>query len=298
MKRKNTLKGFLTLFGSMMLYAFSGVVVVGLSQAFGSIGQVTFRALAALILTIVFLLIGGFRYKFSKNYEKKWLIIDVFCRPIFNICFVYAVLSIGPTAALFYLFASKVITGGLIRIILGDKKPFEWFDYLSYGIVLVGLFIFTYPIGSVLSIGILLGCLSGSFEAVKSEAMSRIHAEQIDKPVVALYEFASLGVITAILVLITGQSFVVATITPIVWLVLLASAVIAVGSLLLELTGFGQYDPDLGNAVLASEMGFAGVINYLILGTLMSNTQIVGAALLILSLAVVGIASYFRNENK
>lgn len=298
--KRNSWKGFLSLFGSMLLYAFSGVVVVGLALAFGNIGQVTLRAIAALALTFVWLLAGGLRFKLKYNdlYDKKWLVVDIICRPIYNICFVYAALAIGPTAALFYLFASKVITGGLIKVIFGDRKKLSWPDYLSYMVVLVGLFVFTYPIGAALSVGVGIAMISGFFEAIKSEAMTTLDVKGPDKPVVALYEFASLGIITAILVLITGQSFVVAPITVAVWLVLGASAVVAVGALYLELTGFAEFDSDLGNAVLASEMGFAGVINYLILGTMMSVTQIVGAALLIASLVFVAIASYLRNKRQ
>lgn len=296
--KKNSMKGFLALFASMLLYAFSGVVVVGLSAAFGSVGQVTFRALAALVLTIIWLLVSGFRYKlkYSKEYDKKWLVVDILCRPIYNICFVYAVLAIGATAALFYLFASKVIVGGLIKVISGDKSKLEWSDYLSYALVLIGLYFFSYPIGGVLSIGVAIAMTSGLFEAIKSFAMSKLSVKQEDKSVVALYEFASLMIITAVVVLVVGQSFVVAPITTMVWLVLGASAIIAVGTLFLELTGFASFDPDLGNAVLASEMGFAGVINYFVLGENMNTTQIAGAALLIISLGLVGVASYMRNK--
>jgi|GEM_PF-6009437 len=296
--KKNSMKGFLALFASMLLYAFSGVVVVGLSVAFGSVGQVTFRALAALVLTIIWLLVSGFRYKlkYAKEYEKKWLVVDILCRPIYNICFVYAVLAIGATAALFYLFASKVIVGGLIKVISGDKSKLEWFDYLSYALVLIGLYFFSYPIGSVLSIGVAIAMTSGLFEAIKSFAMSKLSVKKEDRSVVALYEFASLMIITATVVLVVGQSFVVAPITTMVWLVLGASAIIAVGTLFLELTGFASFDPDLGNAVLASEMGFAGVINYFVLGENLITTQVVGAALLIFSLGLVGVASYMRNK--
>lgn len=294
---KNTWQGFLALFGSMLLYAFSGVVVVGLAAAFGNVGQVTFRALAALSLTIAWLFISGFKYRLARQnkYDLKWLFVDVVCRPIFNICFVYAALSIGPTAALFYLFASKVIFGGVIKLLVGKNKNLYWFDYLSYVAVIVGLFVFTYPVNLV-SVGVLIAMTSGLFEAVKSEAMSRLSIENADKPVVALYEFASLAVLTAIIVVLAGQSFVIAPVTLSVWLVLLLSAITAVGSLFLELTGFSSFDPDLGNAILASEMGFAGWINYVILGTEMTRLQMIGASMLVVSLVFVAIASYLRRK--
>lgn len=296
-EKKNSTQGFLALLGSMLLYASSGIVVVGLSAAFSNVGQVTFRALAALVLTLVWLLAVGFRYKLKhyEEYDMRWLAIDVVCRPIFNICFVYATLEIGPTAALFYLFASKVIFGGIIKSVLRDKKK-EWFDYLSYLVVILGLFVFTYPV-SFLNLGIVIAMTSGLFEAIKSEAMGRLSVKGDDRPVIALYEFVSLAVITAVIVLLTNQSFVTTTVTMNVWLVLGMSAVVAVGSLFLELTGFAAYDADLGNAILASEMGFAGLLNYLILGTVMSLTQIIGSGILVVSLMFVALASYLRNEN-
>lgn len=295
--KKNTWQGFLALFGSMLLYAFSGVVVVGLSVAFGNVGQVTFRALAALVLVLFWLVVTGFRYKLNhkNHYDLKWLIVDVVCRPIFNICFVYAALSIGPTAALFYLFASKVIFGGVIKLLIGNKKKLLWYDYLSYTVVIVGLFVFSYPV-SFVNTAIYIAMTSGFFEAVKSEAMGKLSVKNEDKPVVALYEFFSLAVITALIVMFVGQSFVVADMTLNIWFVLALSAVTAVGSLFLELTGFAKFDADLGNAILASEMGFAGWINYLVLGTEMTGLQMLGAGMLVVSLVFVAIASYLRSK--
>lgn len=299
MHKKNAWLGFFALFASMLLYAFSGVVVVGLAAAFGVFGQVTFRALAALILTIVWLVVTGARYKLSKKYETKWLWVDLLCRPIFNICFVYAVLAIGPTSALFYLFSSKVIVGGVIRALFGSNKPLTWTDYLSYALVIIGLIVYTFPITSTLSLGIAFALTSGTFEAIKSRAMEKLAVKDAkDKAVVSLYEFTSLALITGAIVILTGQAFVIAPITIAVWKVLAFSAVIAVGTLGLELTGFSNFDSDLGNAVLASEMGFAGLLNFLILGTLMTGFQIIGSALLVLSLATVALASYMRNKQK
>jgi len=297
MHKKNAWLGFFTLFGSMLLYAFSGVVVVGLATAFGIIGQVTFRALAALVLTIVWLAITGARYKLSKKYETKWLWVDLLCRPIYNVCFVYAVLAIGPTSALFYLFSSKVIVGGVIRVFFGGKKPLALPDYISYLMVFIGMLVYSFPITSALSLGIVFALSSGTFEAIKSRAMEKLSVtDSKDKAVFSLYEFTSLALITVVMVLFAGQSFMIASITWAVWKILGFSAVIAVGALGLELTGFANFDSDLGNAVLASEMGFAGLLNFLILGTEMTGFQIVGSALLVLSLATVALASYMRNK--
>lgn len=293
---KNTWQGFLALFGSMLLYAFSGVVVVGLAAAFGNVGQVTFRALAALSLTIIWLLVSGFRYRLSHHsYDLKWLLVDISCRPIFNICFVYAALAIGPTAALFYLFASKVVFGAVIKLLVGENKKLFWYDYFSYAVVVIGLFVFTYPVSS-LGVGVLVAMVSGLFEAVKSEAMAKLSVENIDKPVVALYEFVSLAILTVLTVLLVGQKFVVAPVTINIWFVLALSAVTSVGSLFLELTGFSSFDSDLGNAILASEMGFAGLINYVVLGTKMTNLEMIGAGMLVVSLVFVAVASYLRKK--
>lgn len=299
-QKRNTWKGFLALLGSMLLHAFSGVVVVGLAAAFGNVAQVSFRAFAAFILTLIWLLITGFRYKTANHYDTKWLLVDIVCRPIFNICFVYAVLDIGPTAALFYLFASKLISGAMIKVLFGNKgeKPVWPVDYLCYLVVLSGLFVFTFPINHALELGVLFAMTSGFFEAVKSEAMGKIKVKPVDKPVVALYEFVSMAIITTSVVLISGQHFVVAAVTPYVWLVLGMSAMIAVGGLTLELTGFAEFDQDLGNAVLASEMGVASILNYFVLGTGMSLTQIIGSMMLVASLAMIAVAAYRRKVTK
>lgn len=303
--KSNTWQGFVSLFGSMILYAFSGIVVVGLSSSFGNIGQVTFRALMALVLIVMWITITGLsfekgpRLRLSKKYDKKWLTVDIVSRSIFNVSFVYSVLAIGPTSALFYLFAAKVIVGGLIKYF--SRKPgdkFFWSDYLTYGVVITGLVIYSFPLATHMSFGILFALISGGFEALKSKAMNELSVTGIDRPVVALYEFSALAIITSVAVIISGQTFVVSAITSGVWLVLGGSALVAVGGLYLELVGFSKYDSDLGNSILASEMGFAGMLNYMFLGTMMSMTQIIGSSLLVFSLFFVAFASYLRNMRK
>jgi ABC-type antimicrobial peptide transport system permease subunit len=80
--------------------------------------------------------------------------------------------------------------------------------------------------------------------------------------------------------------------------VIVLSGLVAIGTLALDLYGFSKFDDDLGNVVQSSEMGFAGLLNYLILGTIMLSNQIWGAALLVISMAMAGYADYLRKKDK
>ena len=73
--------------------------------------------------------------------------------------------------------------------------------------------------------------------------------------------------------------------------VLALSTVVAVGCMWLDITAFTKEDTLAGNVIQSSEMGFAGVINYVWTKgeMVMSNWQISGAVIMILSLVAIGM---------
>lgn len=296
-KPNSTLGGLAALIGSTLIYAMSGVVVVGLLDTFGQIGQLVPRALIAGLFSFFWLILFSKGFKLSKTYHRGWLSVYMFFRPITNFLFILAVVAIGPTSAIFYLFAGRVLTGALIKAVTrywGSSG--RYWAFLSYSMVMVGLFVYTGQI--TFGVGMIWGLLTGAFEAVKMRAINQLELTDEDKPKLAIYDFGILATVAFIGVLIFQNGvFVLHPISPYVYFVLFLSGLVAIGTTILDMYGFVNFDDDLGNVVQSSELGFAGLLNYWILGTLMTTNQVVGMFVLMLSLVIAVIAESKRTKS-
>lgn len=332
-KKTNSFLGFSALSGSLMLYALSGVLVVGLNDYFTKVGQVSIRAFSSFVLMLlVYVSFNLFKYfkkkksfdlKLVGEYDKKWLFLEFMLRPFGQIAFAYATLSpvvvdgntqyFGPTSAIFYLFSSKVIFGALIKLALGDKngsRKFQWNDILSYIMVLFGMYLYqTNMQGFVsgVSLGVILSVVTGFIEAVKTKTMNALSVDHKDTILVSLYEFFAGGAIAMVIVFAFGLDFVQTTFTYNGLLVaMLGASLIGAGTLLLELVGFANFDADLGNIVLAAELAIAPLLNIQVkkmfpeffgdVSVELVPAQWWGVFLLVGSLVLVGCFSYFSRK--
>ncbi len=329
-KKNNNILGFSALSGSLMLYALSGVLVVGLNDYFTKVGQVSIRAASSFVLMLlVFVSIGLYNYfrkkkslelKLIGKYNKVWLFLEFVLRPFGQIAFAYATLSLihegssvlfGPTSAIFYLFSSKVIFGALIKLVLGDKKgerKFEWYDIVSYVMVLFGMYLYqTNKVDFVsgISLGVILSLLAGFIEAVKTKTMNMLSVEKEDRILISLYEFSAGAIIAMVIVFAFGLDFVQATFSYSgLFIALLFAAIVGVGTLLLELVGFANFDADLGNIVLAAELAIAPLLNIQVkkmfpgffgdISVDLVRDQWIGIFLLAGSLVLVALIPFFK----
>jgi len=116
--KKSAFFGFAALVTSMLLYSISGVMVTWLGITFTTGGQLLVRAVVALLVTLIWIVVSksGFTLE-KKKYNTKVLLVDIVTRPMFNFCFIMAVFGFEEaTFALLLLFTAKVLTGGLISI--------------------------------------------------------------------------------------------------------------------------------------------------------------------------------------
>ena len=313
-ERKNSVGGFGGLVFSMLFYSISGVMVTWLGIAFTTGGQLIVRAVVAVAISLIWILISKSGFHLPKGKYNSWsLALDILTRPMFNFCFIMAVFGFREaTFALLLLFTAKVLMGGLIANFF-NKVKLGWFDILCYLIALVGILVYNW--GGEFKIVFLWAVGSGILEAVKSEAMSKLNVEQKDKPIVSLYEF--LGVAVAGLVVmfmlnggefIKSGGFIDGFVNDTFWgvgktywgIALAATAVVA---LALELYGFSNFSPDLGNIILATELGVAGWINYKLLSTpeypiLFGYQQIIALTIFVVAAALVSKAESFRTKEK
>ena len=324
-KGKSAVKGYLSYFLSMLFYAFSGLIVVSLGQVIGNITQVFLRAVVSVLFALIVLFLvsqskkirrwlkigdkAGFVFtKEAKDntnrkglfgyYDAKWFWVLLSSRALSNVCFVYAALAINPTAALFYLFASRVLTGAVIKLIK-DRKM-NRFYFLSFLTVIVGMYLFSNPETLILSWGLFFAFAAGMLEALKQQGYRELDPPDEDTVLITLYEFCGTAVLALIMLPLFKNSLVAVTLMNInYWWILVFAGVTAAMTVLLDITGATNLkDPSLGNVIGATEMGFAALLNYLFIGTVMKQYEIVGSVVIVVALVFVALAKRKDNKDK
>lgn len=289
-------KGYIQFFASMIMYAFSGVVVVGLGTVFGDVGQLIVRGLCAALVVLLIMLFMNKPLKFHKTDYNWWLyLLDLLCRPLSTLFFVYAVFrfinansQFDANQALFYLFSFRVIASLVIDVVLGEKLT-KW-NWVGFGLVLVGLVVFSFP-WNVVMMGIVFAAGSGIVEAIQRKVWHKLSVDDEDKWLIGLTEFLSWFVIAALIFVVTHSTMNLAEFDLKTLGVLILGTLTAVGCMWLDITAFSQEDTVAGNVIQSSEMGFAGFINYVYSAgkVAMSNFQIGGALVMILALVAIGM---------
>lgn len=293
---KNSWKGYMQFFASMMMYAFSGVIVVGLGDVFGSVGQLVVRGVCAFFVVLAIMLVFHLPIRFHKTNYNWWLyFLDLLCRPFSTLFFVLAVFSFknvnsafDANQALFYLFSFRVIASLVIDLFLGIKTT-KW-NWVGLGLVLLGLVIFSFPWNIVL-MGVLFAALSGIVEAIQRKIWNKLKIDDNDRWMVGLTEHIAWFSVSLFIFVITGSSVNLQLFDMATFGVLVLGTVTTVGCMWLDITAFGQEDTLAGNVIQSSEMGFAGFINFVYSQgkILMNSYQITGAFVMILALVAIGM---------
>lgn len=310
-KSKSNLKGFFGLIIAMLLYSTSGVMVTWLGIAFPRGGQLIIRAVVAILFCLIWIAVTKSGFRLHRKYHKKYMLMDVFTRPIYNFCFIMAVFGFKEaTFALLLLFTAKVLTGGFIAVFV-NKIKLGWFDLTCYLLAVGGILLYNW--GESFEIVFLWAVVSGILEGIKSQAMAKLKIDDVDKPVVALYEFLMVALLGLVVVFAFDRGvfylkdglqlgFVTETFLGLgktIWGIILAlTAVVALAA---EFYSFPKFSQDFGNIILATELGVAGYINFKLLSTLedpilFGAQQQIALALFIVVGALVAIAESRRNK--
>lgn len=294
-------KGYTYFFLSMLLYAFSGVVVVGLKSVLGATGQLIFRGLYAFVIVLIVVLIRNIvlkkPIKFSKKYGWGYIALDLICRPISTLLFVFSVILFLDDAnkALFYLFSFRVIASFVIDTIMKQKQT-QW-NWFGMGLVLLGLAVFSFP-WDIVIFGILSAAGCGVVEACQRKVWQKLEIQPTDRFQIGMLEFLSWFIIAGSVYLITINSTNVLIskypmnldmFSMVTFGYLTLATIIAVGTMWLDIAAFSEEDTLAGNVIQSSEMGFAGFINFMWNGTKMIGSQVIGAIIMILALVVIGM---------
>lgn len=277
-----------------ILFSTSGWMVVWLKESFSPFGQLMVRAGVAFVVSYVWVLLVDKKLDLSVvgKYNKWLLIFELLCRPAFNFCFIMAATALNGTAVLMVLLLTKMLTNVLYQSFSERKKPSR-LELLGYILVALGIVVYGWGVKDIFGLSMLWAAASGFLEAARLELIKLLNVDKEDRPKLSMLEFVGMFVVALLAMIVTQSSFFVSTTSVVTahsyWALSLAALsviILAIDYYLSPRIPTGIY-----SAILATEVGFAGVINYLALGTPLGSQQIVGLLVSIVAILVIGVAT-------
>lgn len=287
-----------------LLFSTSGWLVKWLGDSFTETGQLVVRAGVALVVSILWLAVVGVIDRSKKNqeagefnlraYNKKWLVLVLLCRPLFNLFFILSITSKTATIALMILLFVKMLTNVVINCV-SDKKIPTVSEFIGYLVVTAGIVIYGWKSPGSFSPVLLFAVGSGILEAVRLELIKVLKVRDLDRPKFAVIEFAGMLIVALIFLgfgfysvshigFFVGDAVKVSEQSLIAMIILPLSSVV-----ILSLDYFiaPRMPTGLYSAILATELGFAGVINYIFLQSPFETAQIIGLLISMTAIIVI-----------
>lgn len=273
-------KGFISLLLAAFVLGTFGVWIRQLDKVFTSEAQVVARSLAASLIILLIIFYKKIKIKVPKEYRLNLLGFSIVF-PISILCFTYSAVNIKVSNALFMLYV-----GSLVASFLWGKFVFsETFNrkkLLSLILLLAGLIIFVYPFSATtLSTGVLVGICAGLLEG--SAHAFRKKLKDLKREIIVLFQSIS-GLSVGLLIFsFSGDNFTKSSITPVSIMVaiLFGFLLVAIGYLLAF--GFSHFDVNVGSVVLATELFFALIINYIFLKESPTTNELIGGTIIFIA---------------
>jgi drug/metabolite transporter (DMT)-like permease len=286
-QKQNSTKGFLAFLLVAIIFSTSGVVARGMATSFTNYGQVAVRG--AVVVLVMMLVLYLKKTKITlKGFAFLPFIVFLVAQPVGNITFAFSANMIKATNSIFYLYVGQLILGFILgRTVLKEKLTHH--NWIALGMSGVGLIIFSYPLTSLFSnLGVWLGILCGAAEAVKNAALAKMQEKgKLDTNLIIFYQFLAATVGALIMVWLTKDAFMIALPTWSMAGALILSLFMSIGITSALVFGTKNYDTNLGNIIISTEIAFAAIVNALVLKEFPTTTEVIGGFLLIAALAII-----------
>jgi drug/metabolite transporter (DMT)-like permease len=272
----------LSLLFTAFLFGSYGVGVRAMNGYFSDFGQVFVRFCIAAIFSMLLVFFFGKR-SFSIP-KVKIATLGLFCLvyPFSSIFLTLSVLNTKATTAVFMLYSGSIVTEFFYGTLL-LKEKLDRFKIISVLLTLVGLIIYLGNFNwSIISIGMIFGILAGLCDGLGNSLTPSL--KSIPRMTTVFYQYVFGSFLAGLLVVWSGQKVIEASLDfKGVLLTLLFAGFIVSISYILKF-GFEKIEVSLGSVILASELFFALVINYLFLHEIPTAHEAIGSLLIFLAI--------------
>ena len=292
-----------------LLFSTSSWMVDWLKESFTAYGQLTYRAAAGVVVTALWFFVTTLidRTNINKKVDgegkrnirqvlelsKFWFVVFLFLRPTFNLFFINAISDETWTIALMILLFVKMLTNVLIDSINSKSFPSKE-EVFGYFVVLAGIGVFSIGKDDVVLKPILWFAFgSGVLEAARLELIGWFKIKESQQPKFAVVEFFGMLGVAIFYLVSAGEGFFnigVTTLTLNSVIAMVVFPVIAVGIMALDYYLSSVMEKGQYSAILATEIGFAGVLNAVFLYEQFGIWQFIGLVLSVSAIIAIKIA--------
>lgn len=279
--------GFLALLAGAASYGTFGIWIRILSRELGPFEQIVLRNLVGFILIALIVIVRKIPLDLRQISRVKLLLYSI-SFPLGVVCFTLSVLEGKIAVSVFALYLGSILTSLPIGLLFFNEK-LDGRKGLSLVLAFLGLVFFSWPLSESISIGFLLGLLSGVFDAI-SNSFRKFFSGRMDRFTLTGIQMAGGVFVAIVFLLIQGGRFpTFLNLSPISLLVGLIFGLVLVVTNYLLLFGFGHFDLNLGSIILSSELFFATILSLLIFGEKPTGWEFFGEVLILLAVVVANL---------
>jgi hypothetical protein len=166
---RDKMAGYVNSFATVFVYAFSGVFIVGLAKYVGMYSTIFWRGVFCLTICLGILLIdkavNRSKFGYVGKYNSVDLLTNYFVPPVLMVAWVFAVLIAGANTALFFVLVSQQLVTLIINWVKKGRP--NRITILANILMLLGVMVFSYPLISILSLGVLMAVVYGTTTGFK-----------------------------------------------------------------------------------------------------------------------------------
>lgn len=279
--------GFLALLAGAVSYGTFGIWIRILSRELGPFEQIVFRNLVGFILIALIVIVRKISLDLRQISRVKLLLYSI-SFPLGVVCFTFSVLEGKIAVSVFALYVGSILTSLPIGVLF-FKERLDVRKGLSLALGLLGLAFFSWPLSEGISIGFILGLLSGVFDAI-SNSFRKFFSGRMDRFILTGIQMAGGVFVATVFLLIQGGSFpTFLNLSLVSWLVGFVFGLVLVGVNYLLLFGFGHFDLNLGSIILSSELFFATILSLLVFGEKPTGWEFFGEVLILLAVITANL---------
>jgi drug/metabolite transporter (DMT)-like permease len=264
-----------------LLFGLSSPMGRFMAQWTTPVGFVFIRSLFTLPFAIILFLKGAR----PKNLPYKTLAVFSTIYPISMCLYYVAVFNTKVSLAIFSFYVANVVSSILAGYFLNHEKVSDT-KLIGFVLAFAAIICFTNPLqGFTIDSGMLFGYASGVIQTIASFYQKRL-TKNVDERSLTLAQVIGSVVVTALLLVVMRDSSLI----NITWLAVLCGVILGLmnfGINYFMIYGFKYAEIGIGTVLMSSELIFGPVAAYLIFGETLTTLELIGGALIALSVVFV-----------
>ncbi len=269
-----------------MLFSLLGIAVRFFSNYLESSSQVAVRSIASVFVLGVFMLLRTETFRFNwKTLHKRAFAVFCVTGVTSTTFFILSVTQIKAANSVFYLYVASFVSSFLIgSVFLKERTTVQ--KSMALVLAFAGLVVFSYPIQMTSVMGIAFGLLAGLSDTLHFTSQS--YLKEVKRHTLLFYSYLFGGSALGLWALISHEKLL----QPVSAVLVIAIVILGFLNLLLGealLYGFNNFQLNKGTIIVAGELPFAIIVNFIVLHEVPTIAEAIGATLIFAAILISNV---------